>query len=137
MYNLHYNIYSLPHRNIHKTGWYSFCLINNKDNSSLLLLDPSSGEIPEDLDNGIVISVKEDQLPQQIRDSLKNYPLFYQSGHGPFPLTAFERFDISNLFEKIASQINSGYIYKDFLLANLSLQIIHFGIKHFSDTKVL
>ena len=137
MYNLHYNIYTLPHRNIHKTGWYSFCLLNNADKSSLLLLDSSSGEIPKDFDNGVVISIKEDQLPEQVRESLKKYPLFYQGGHGPFPLTAFERLDISNLFEKIASQISSGYIYKDFLLANLSLQIIHFGIKHFLEAKAL
>ncbi|PZR07765.1 MAG: hypothetical protein DI539_23340 [Flavobacterium psychrophilum] len=96
------------------------------------MLDPSSAELPESIKEGVVFSIKEDQLPQQVNDSLKNFPLFYQDGHGPFPLGKIQTGDMSCLFEKIASQINTNYIYKDYLLANLALQIIHFGIKHFA-----
>jgi hypothetical protein len=132
MYNLHYHIYRLPQPVIHQQGWYSFCLINTPDKSSLLLLDPTSAEMPDGLNEGVVFSVQEDQLPQQVKDSLKKFPLFYQNGHGPFPLGTLQKGDVSCLFEKIASQINTTYIYKDYLLANLALQLIHFGIKHFA-----
>ena len=137
MYNLHYHIYRLPQPNIHKQGWYSFCLINTPQQSSLLLLDPSSAEMPEGLEEGLIFSIKEDQLPQQVNESLKQFPLFYQNGHGPFPLGKIQKGDVSCLFEKIASQINTTYMYKDYLLANLALQIIHFCIKHFGVVKAV
>ena len=137
MYNLHYHIYRLPQPNIHQQGWYSFCLINTAQQSSLLLLDPSSAEIPEGFNEGLVFSIKEDQLPQQVNDSLKQFPLFFQNGHGPFPLGGLQKGDVSCLFEKIASHINTTYVYKDYLLANLALQIIHFGIKHFGAVKAV
>lgn len=132
MYNLHYHIYQLPQSDIHKKGWYSICLFNDKSGeSALLLLDASSVEIPKGLNEGIVFSVHEDQLPNQVKESLKKYPLFYQNGHGPFVLGAAQQSDVKKLFEKIGSQINTSYIYKDYLLANFALQLIHFGIKHF------
>lgn len=137
MYNLHYHIYRLPQPHIHKQGWYSFCLLGTANKSSLLLLDPSSGTVPEGLTEGFVFSVQEDQLPQQVKESLKKYPLFYQNGHGPFPLSNPQQCDISCLFDKIASQINTTYIYKDYLLANLALQFFHFGIKHFAGVKAV
>lgn len=134
MYNLHYHIYRLPQPNIHKKGWYSFCLINTANSSSLLLLDPSSGTIPTGLDNGFVFSVQECQLPKHVKDSLKKYPLFHQNGHGPFTLGSAQKCDLSHLFDKISEHINTTYIYKDYLLANLALQLFHFGIKHFTET---
>lgn len=138
MYNLHYQIYRLPqHAIIHTSGWYTFCLINSVNKSSLLLLDPSSSHVPEGLDDGLVFSIKEDQFPKPVKDSLKNFPLFYQNGHGPFPLETVQQGDIKCLFEKIASHINTTYIYKDYLLANLALQLIHFGIKHFTEAKAV
>ena len=133
MFNLQYQIYRLPQAAaIHNSGWYTFYLINSPDESSLLLLDPSAAEIPAGMNNGFVFSVKEDQLPMQIKDSLKTFPLFYQNGYGPFPLEKFQQYDVFSLFDKIASQINTNYVYKDYLLANLALQLIHFGIKHFT-----
>jgi hypothetical protein len=133
MYNLHYHIYQLPQPNIHEKGWYSFCLFNDTSGkSALLLLDASSVETPAGLNEGIVFSVQEDQLPNQVRESLKKYPLFYQNGHGPFPLGTTQQTDIRKLFEKIGSQIDTSYIYKDYLLANFALHLIHFGIKHFA-----
>ena len=137
MYNLHYNIYRLPQPEIHKKGWYTFCLINSANSASLLLLDPSSAHIPKNMDNGMVFTIKEDQLPIQVKDNLKKYPLFYQEGYGPFPLGALQQGDISCLFEKIAYHINTTYIYKDYLLANLALQLIHFGIKNFTCVKAV
>lgn len=137
MYNLHYHIYRLPQPTPHQKGWYSFYLLNAPDKSSLLLLDASSAGEPEGLENGCVFSIHEDHLPQQVKDGLKQYPLFYQNGHGPFPLGKLQQCDLSSLFEKIASQINTTYIYKDHLLANFALQLIHFGIKHFVPVKVV
>ena len=133
MFNLQYQIYRLPQAAaIHNSGWYTFCLINSTNKSSLLLLDPSAAEIPAGMDNGFVFSVNGDQLPMQLKDSLKTFPLFYQNGYGPFPLGKLQQYDVASLFDKIASQINTTYVYKDYLLANLALQLIHFGIKHFT-----
>lgn len=137
MYNLHYHIYRLPQPQIHQKGWYTFCMINSAGATSLLLLDPSSAQIPKDMNNGMVFSIQEDQLPKQVKDNLKKYPLFYQKGYGPFPLGTIQQGDISSLFEKIAHHINTTYIYKDYLLANLALQLIHFGIKNFTSVKAV
>lgn len=137
MYNIHYHIYRLPQPEIHKKGWYTFCLFTSGTTTSLLLLDASSAAQPEHLDNGIVFSIQEDQLPKQVQENIKNYPLFYQEGHGPFPLGTLQQSDISCLFEKISHLITTTYIYKDYLLANFALQLLHFGIKHFVEVKAV
>ena len=93
--------------------------------------------MPTGLDDGLVFSIQEDQLPEQVKESLKKYPIFYQNGHGPFALGTLQQCDISSLFDKIAEHINTTYIYKDYLLANLALQVIHFGIKHFAGVKAV
>jgi hypothetical protein len=53
-------------------------------------------------------------------------------GMARFLLGTTQQTDIRKLFEKIGSQIDTSYIYKDYLLANFALQLIHFGIKHFA-----
>lgn len=137
MYNLHYHIYRLPQLEIHKRGWYTFCLLNSGDSASLLLLDSTSATLPRGLDNGLVFSIQEDQLPKQVQDNIKNYPLFYQEGHGPFPLGTLQQGDICCLFDKIGQLITTTYIYKDYLLANFALQLLHFGIKNFVEVKTV
>lgn len=137
MYNLHYHIYRLPQPEIHKKGWYTFCLFTSGNTTSFLLLDSSSAQMPNGLDNGLVFSIQEDQLPKQVKDNIKKYPLFYQEGYGPFTLGTLQQCDISSLFDKITNLITTTYIYKDYLLANFALQLLHFGIKHFADDKAI
>ncbi|MDV6169691.1 hypothetical protein R1T16_14740 [Flavobacterium sp. DG1-102-2] len=125
------------HAAIHNSGWYTFCLFTRENESSLLLLDPSSSQIPAGIDDGLIFSVKEDQIPKKVKNSLKKFPIFYQNGYGPFPLQEVQQCDLKCLFDKIALHINTTYIYKDYLLANLALQLLHFGIKHFTEVKTV
>lgn len=136
MYNLHYHIYRLPQPEIHKPGWYTFCLLNSADEGSLLLMDTTSGNVPDCAKEGLVFSIDSTQLPQQVNDNLKKFPLFYQKGNGPFPLASAQYNALECLFEKIKLNIDTPYIYKDLLLANLALQLLHFGIKNFTVSAV-
>jgi hypothetical protein len=113
-------------------GWYTFCIICEGEKKSLLLFNPDISANSEPFPDSLTFSVREEQLPKNVRENLSYYPLFYQQGHGPFTLDAFQYRTVACLFEKIISQINTSYLYKDQLIANLILQLFHFAIKHFT-----
>lgn len=118
-------------------GWYTFCLIRESENSALALFNPDASKKPKCNPDAVTFAIKEDQLPKQVRESLAHYPIFCQNGYGPFPLNDNQHSSVSCLLEKIASQIDTSYIYKDQLIANLTLQLIHFAIKHFVPAKAV
>lgn len=119
-----------------KQGWYTFCFIRGSENDALLFFNPNVTVTPKMAAPQYTFAIKEELLPKQVRESLMQYPLFYQDGNGPFIINKQELCTVSSLFEKLASHINTAYIYKDQLLVNLTLQLIHFVIKHFVKPKV-
>lgn len=118
-----------------KQGWYTFCFIRGSENNVLLFFNPDVSVVPKVKGSQCTFAIKEELLPKQVREGLSQYPLFYQDGNGPFIISKKELCTVSGLFDKLASHMGTAYIYKDQLLINLTLQLIHFVIKHFVKLK--
>jgi hypothetical protein len=120
-------------------GWYTFCFIKAPggfpaQDNALAFIDAKQhwdkkGSCAR---SGLLLSVRQEQLPKPVRECLSHYPLFYNDGNGPFCLNETQQRTVASLFDKIADGITSAYPYKNQLMANLVLQLIHLAIKHFT-----
>ncbi len=66
---------------------------------------------------------------EKIRGSLHDLPMFALGGKTAYPLIEAQDQVVSQIFEKMLTEINSGYLYKYDLLRNYVTELTHFALK--------
>lgn len=101
----------------------------------IVLLNGNFSFIKEHFSNaqqGYFLLFNHNVLPYKLDEKLKELPLFFQQGCGPFTLNLKQVFELNILFEKILTELPSDYRFRKELLANLITQLVHFVLKNFT-----
>ncbi|RNI30139.1 AraC family transcriptional regulator [Rufibacter immobilis] len=79
--------------------------------------------------SGYFCIFKEAFFTEKIRGSLQDLPMFAMGGKPFYSLAPAQEQQVSAIFEKMLSEINSDYLYKYDLLRNYVTEMTHFALK--------
>lgn len=90
---------------------------------------PYTMQCMEPSNTGYFCIFKEAFFTEKIRGSLSEFPMFTPGGKPAYFLDETLDRQISEIFEKMVTEINSDYAYKYDLLRNYTTEIIHYALK--------
>ncbi|WP_342646366.1 AraC family transcriptional regulator [Mucilaginibacter sp. CSA2-8R] len=65
----------------------------------------------------------------QVRNGIKEIPMFVMGGQAVFPLSAEKDAEITSIFKKMQEELEQDYLYKYDLIRNYLMEIIHQALK--------
>lgn len=98
----------------------------------LLFSNPTMPYTFEPLNNdttGFCCLFKVPFLSEQMKNNINELPLFLQKGKSSFYLNNLQDNDVSGIYRKMLGEIYSDYLYKEDLLRNYVVELIHYALK--------